>query len=345
MNISQPEKKLMKRRIFTMFIGAALVLGAATGGWFWLANQVDERFERRVERLAAQGKVLECNNQRVEGYPFRIGLYCDDIAYRDEASNVSFRAGEVRSAAQFYQPGFVIGEMDGPAVLKWSNLGDMILDWKLVRSSSKVTTDGIKRISLKLEDFSALWAEDNQGKLPQTGLSFLELHLRPANGEVGSPDIDLAIDARELRIENVLGTSLPPLQLKADGVVSQLSEVLKRGDELGSWIRANGLDLEFRSFEIGLKEGGSFAASGPLQVDRSGLVSGTLNVELSGIDQLADKLVETFPQMRQNMERVRQTLAIFAQSSGDGKVRMQLQIRRGSIMAGFIPLGYIPRLF
>ena len=148
MSKASPEKNLMKRRVVYMILTIGVLIGGGYFGWNYLAKQITTRVNTQISELAAQGKTLDCDNQRVEGFPFRVGLFCDEITYRDDAGEIFFKGGEVRSAAQFYQPGFVIGEMDGPALLKTPSWIDVNLNWKLARSSSRFKLEGLKRVSI-----------------------------------------------------------------------------------------------------------------------------------------------------------------------------------------------------
>ena len=345
MNNIQSEKKLMKRRIFYMVSAILLLVGASTLGWYFLAHQLGERVNLNTARLADQGKFIECDNQRVEGYPFRIGLFCDGISYEDRQNNSTFRAGQLRSAAQFYQPGFMIAELDGPGILDLPGPGKLELAWKLARSSSKISLDGIRRISLKLEELSVAAAAGNLKNTPDTDIKLLELHLRAAGDDVNSSDVDLAFYGSEVQIQNISGGNLPLLTIKADGGIADLNTALKSGVDLSRWVKSNGLYLQLRKLEINLVEGGAIKVWGPLQIGTNGLVSARLDVEVANIQALVSNFTAQNPQLGEAANSLRQASAIFEQGTSDGKAHIQIQISNGIIMAGIIPLGTLPRLF
>ena len=345
MNNPQPEKNLMKRRIIIMVLAILLLFGGGSAGWFFLANRVEAGLNRQVERLAEQGKRIECERQRMEGFPFRIGLFCDRISFEDVRKKISFNAGNLRSAAQFYQPGFVVGELDGPAQLKLPDIGQIKLDWKLARSSSKLFLEGLKRFSLEIKDLTATGVADNGQIMPQTQLTLLELHFRPGGDDTGSRDIEAAITASDVRIENKSGNNLPQLNVKADAVLSEINIALKSGQDLAEWIMENGLKIQLHKLDVGLMDGGGFSTSGALSVGVDGLISGKLDLEITDIQTLVENFTAQNQQLGENAEFLRQASAIFAQGTVDKKARIQIQINKGAMFAGFIPLGVLPPLF
>ncbi len=345
MNNPVDEKKLMHRRIIYVVLTFLLLGVGGTLGWKFLAGELESRLHSRIEHLASQGKVFQCNNQRVEGFPFRVGLFCDDIVFSDNARRLMLKAGKFRSAAQFYQPGFVVGELDGPAKLELAHLGGFNLRWKLARSSSKLSLDGIKRISASFEDFSAGKAENNSQNLPDIKLSLLELHLRAGGDDPQSADIEAVIELKDIRVDNFSDKYIPMMSVKADGVIADLNKTLKSGRDLIEWIGENGLNLQVNKLELGLKNGGSLLASGPVLIDRAGLVSAKLMVEVTGVENLVRSFSEQNPQLGKNAELLRSASMIFAQGAKNGKIRLAIQISKGNVSAGFIPLGVIPPLY
>ncbi|MCF6322282.1 MAG: DUF2125 domain-containing protein [Rhizobiaceae bacterium] len=339
------EKRLMRSRIVIIVLTLFVLIGGGTVGWYYLAGQVDGRMNEQVDRLAAQGKTLECANQQVKGYPFRVGLFCDQLFYEDKSSDFLFKAGELRTAAQFYQPGFIVGELDSPALLQTPGLVDLKLDWKLARTSTRLSVGGIKRISLQLDEIKAIGASGFLKDQPFADLKSLEIHLRPGGDDTGSADVDAVVKSAGIRFGEALRERLPPLSFNIDTVVSQLNTAIKNGEDLGKWARSNGVDVQVRNLEIGLENGGNLKASGPLRVGRDGLVNGDLAVEVNDIGAIVESFTALNPQLGETAKTIQTASMLFAQGSKDGKIRIKIQIRGGIMTMGFFPLGYIPRLF
>ncbi len=340
-----PENKRIKRRIIFMISTIVLLIGGMTIGWFYLANQIETRMNTQMAKLAEQGKTLNCINQRVEGYPFRVGLFCDQIIYDDQKGEKHFSAGNLRSAAQFYQPGFVVSELDSPAKLNLPAFPDLKLDWELARSSSRIYTDGLRRVSLKIDNLKVTGAN---GLIEDTGIvdfDLLELHVRPSGEETGSPDIETAINATGVQFFNALKEKLPPLDIKLDAVLTSLNKAIKSGKDISRSIRLNGLPLQVRNLELAMNNGARLSASGPLKIARDGLLEGTLNVEVEGFQQLIEEFAAQNPQLVETAKSLKAASSLFSNGSKDGIVRLNLQIRRGAVTMGFFPLGFIPKLF
>ena len=93
--------------------------------------------------------------------PLSSRFVCDRISYSDDAAGIAFKSVALRTAAQFYQPGFAVSEMDGPAQLKLPDEELLNINWKLVRSSPRISLGGLKRISLNFDDVKI--AQDSVG--------------------------------------------------------------------------------------------------------------------------------------------------------------------------------------
>ena len=57
----------------------------------------------------------ECVNLTARGFPFRIGLFCDRVAFEQPSAAMTLSAGAFRSAGQIYDPMRLVAELDGPA--------------------------------------------------------------------------------------------------------------------------------------------------------------------------------------------------------------------------------------
>ncbi len=341
MNNANTERKLIRRRIVYIALTALVLLGGGTLGWYYLANQISKWADDQIAVLASQGKIVECANQTVRGYPFRAGLFCDRIGYGDNAAGIQFNSGALRTAAQFYQPGFAVSEMDGPAQLKLPDEELLNITWKLVRTSTRISLGGLKRISLNFDDVKI--SQESAGDL--VALKQMELHLRPGDSDTGSPDIDAALDLKELRFGKILLEDRPALNVYFDGRLSEMNTILKSGHALRNWVQANGLDVQIRKFELASNGGGSFAVSGPLHIGKSGLISGKFNIEVQDLQKIVAEFNAQNPQLGESAQTIETVSAMISQGSKDGKLRLSIQVKNGVATMGFIPLGNIPPIF
>ena len=341
MNNANAERNLIRRRIVYIGLTALVLLGGGTLAWYYLANQISKWADDQIAVLAGQGKIVECANQTVRGYPFRAGLFCDRISYSDETARVLFKSGALRTAAQFYQPGLAVSEMDGPAQLKLPGEELLNINWKLVRSSTRISLGGLKRISLNFDDVKV--SQENVGDLVE--LKQMQLHLRPGESDTSSPDIDAALDLKGLRFGKILLDNRPALNVYFDGKLGALNTILKTGHDLRNWVQKNGLDVQIRKFELASDSGGSFAVSGPLHIGKNGLISGKFKFEVQDLKKLVAEFNAQNPQLGESAKTIQTVSAIISQGSKDGKLRLTIQVKNGVAAMGFIPLGNIPPVF
>jgi hypothetical protein len=345
MNKSPNKNNLMRRRLLYVFLTLVVLIAGSVFGWDYLAEKLESGLNKHVKKLAIQGKTLKCDNQRIEGFPFRVGLFCDEIFFEEPSKGIMFKAGKVRSAAQFYQPGFMVGEVDSPAQLSLPNTGRIDLQWKLAQTSSRISLAGVKRVSLNLENLVARKTNNNPQRIPDVYLSSLGLHIRAAGDDIASADAEIAIDLKSIQIKNLSEQLFPTTHFSADGVISGMNQTLKKGEDIEKWIREKGLKIQLHKLEFALADGGTFSASGPVRVNQSGLVSGKLDVKVVGIDNFVRILANHIPKLDENAKLIQAASMLFSQGAKNETLRLQLDIRNGNISAGFIQLGVIPPLF
>ena len=63
-----------------MWLAAFIVFLVAgwTAFWFWAAGELESRVQAGIATMNADGSV-NCENLVVNGYPFRLGLYCSSL--------------------------------------------------------------------------------------------------------------------------------------------------------------------------------------------------------------------------------------------------------------------------
>ncbi len=345
MSASQDERSLIKRRLVYAILTVFVLIGGATLGWYYLANQLHLQVNNEVDRLALQGKQLQCENQQVKGYPFRVGLFCDAVLYESKADKTLISTGNLRTAAQFYQPGFMVGELDGPTVLKTPGMVDMVLNWKLAKISTRLSLDGFKRLSFEATDFISTGLEGLTKDTPLAKVSSLQFHARPGGGETSSQDLELVLNGKGVRFGNLSESRNPTFRINIDGVLFMLNQAIKEGQGFSQWTKDNGLKLQIHKLEIALESGGSVIGSGPLVVGRDGLIDGNLDIAVVDIQKMVDNFTAQNPELGEMAKTIQAASLLFSQGAKDGKILMKIQIRKGIATMGFIPLGVIPALF
>src|SRR5512140_3638709 len=120
--LSQPPRR---RSRWGLFIAPVLLLIAAVAWsafWFFAASQVDVQADAWRAREAKAGRVYDCANRSVAGFPFRLEVRCADpsVALFSQAAGtplMNAKLDEILVVAQVWDPKRVIAEFKGPAVI------------------------------------------------------------------------------------------------------------------------------------------------------------------------------------------------------------------------------------
>lgn len=315
------------RRILWLVVFVLVVFGAYTAGWFWLASRIENGTRTALDSLIVRGIKAECANPKARGYPFRIGLYCDSVAFDQPSENVSVSAGAFRSAGQIYDPMKLVAELDGPAEVKVPGAGMVSLNWAVLRASTRLAKPLPKRLSL---EGSALSVGPSGGDKVASAETF-EGHMRP-NGA----DLDLAARFAGLALapQMVDGRSLPALSGEADISVADGVRLLGEGHQ-----GLRGTSGTVRNLTLRMGEAGSIAVTGPISVDADGLIDAELQVSLQDPQALAVSLSQIFPEAKRKIDQGVAGLAFLGSAPS-----LPLRISKGTASLGFIQLGKVPPL-
>lgn len=311
------------RRIRWLGIAVALVAAVYTAGWFYVADVIEKRAAEAIADANRGGVSAECANPAARGFPFRIGLWCDRVAYADAARGLGVTAGPFRSAGQIYDPLRLVAELDGPARVETA-AGGVDLAWQALRASVRLQQPVPKRLSLEGRDLSAAV----QGKALASVGAF-DAHMRP-NGA----DLDLAGSFDGLVLDPALlqGRVLPPLSSRSDLTVVDGVALLGAAEPS---LRGRAGTIRTLSLTAGPTAGLTLA--GPFSFDADGLLDANLQVTVSDPMALAEVLAAVFPE---NADAIRRGLAGIAALGG--RSPLPLMVVKGRAALGFIPLGDVP---
>lgn len=118
-----------RRRLWTVFIAPGLLLAVALGWsafWYIAAGKVDQAVDEWRAREASAGRVYDCANRSVAGYPFRLEVKCEgaSVTLRGQTADqaaaqapVTAKLGEILVVAQVYDPTRLIAEFKAPAMI------------------------------------------------------------------------------------------------------------------------------------------------------------------------------------------------------------------------------------
>lgn len=333
-----------KFTLFVLFIIALFCL--FTVGWYWAAGKVAETTDNAKSELARNGSVLKCNDQEVNGYPFRLGVFCSSIIFSDPANAISIKAEAFRSAAQLYRPGHVIAELDSPVDLQVPNLAPLTLDWENLATSTNISTNGLNRISVKSSDLE-ISANDFGIKDLLGTIKALEIHARPSPEDVTNASLDLAANIADWKVSDGGTKSIEPINFNLDVKIDGLLATIQRQQNLENWLRQFGANGEIRNLNIATQTGGEFSVKGPLSVSKNGLVSGELSFAIRDPETLIIYASKVFPPAAAMLVEAQPYIESLAKVT-DGTVELKnikLTIIDGRVQFGFLKIADIPRLF
>ena len=327
MTAADEKKPNYGRRILWLGVFVVLLCAGYTAGWFYLADLFENQAKETIARMNRNGVSAACDNPVAHGFPFRLGIYCDRIAFADPAEAVSFSAGSFRSAGQIYDPMRFVAELDSPATIDLPGSGPMNLIWDNMRASVRWAQPLPERISLEGDNVAASLADGT--RLGTVG--DVQAHVRP-NGA----DLDVATSFEGLVIDpsRVAGRNLPPLSGQTDVTIENGVGLVGSGIET---FRGQSGTIHEASLSSGPNTG--LTVSGPFSISEDGLIDADLKITIRDPNGLSVVFAAAFPE---NSDQI--IAGVSALSFMGNAPSLPLTIKKGKANISFVKLGKIPPL-
>jgi hypothetical protein len=307
-----------RRRFGWLTAFIVLLFGGYSAGWFYVADMLETRAGDAIQGFSRNGRAAECSDMKAEGFPFRIGLWCDSVRYEDARFAVA--ADSFRSAAQVYDPFHVVAELDSPATLDLPVVGPVEAAWDNLRASVNADFDFPQRASFELRGLKAALDRHQTSLEVKAG----EAHMR-RNGD----DLDVALSfSGALATGQRALANLPPLDGALDLTLNDGVRIALQGG--GS---PRGWSGTIRTLSISAGPDTGLTLSGPIAVDEQGLVNANLMIGIRNPAGISSILQAVFPKAG-NLS----SLAAL------GDTQLPLTIVNGHASLSFISLGAVPRL-
>jgi hypothetical protein len=313
------------RRIIWLAIFVVVLFGGYSIGWYYLADQLVTRARAGIADANRDGVTVECENPVARGFPFRLGIYCDSVAYANAAEAMGLTAGNLRTAGQIYDPMRFVAELDGPASVATPNVGQVNVDWEKLRASVRWARPLPERMSVEGGQLAATSAAG----APLATIGTFEAHMRP-NGR----DLDLASTFDGLQLDPALanGRTLPPLSGKYDLTINEGIDL--RGLQPEDLRGRSGV---IRDATLNIGPRGGVTVNGTFSVGENGLVDADLKVTVRDPEGLSAELVKIFPEKRREIRNVTSALTFMGNDP-----TLPLVIEGGEAKLAFFKLGDIP---
>ncbi|MFK7903066.1 MAG: DUF2125 domain-containing protein [Nitratireductor sp.] len=346
MNQTVLQKPKSKKTVITFVLLIILAIVAFTAFWFWAAQKITQTSHTLKTNLSNQGTVLNCENQEVKGYPFRLGVFCSSLSYANPIQGLDLSVSNIRSAAQLYKPGHFIVEIDAPLKLNAPKLAPLLIKWDDMRSSANISTSSFKRLSLEGKDIT-IAANDAGFESPIGSLNNLQLHLRPTPNKAEKNALDVSAALTKWQVVNNSGGFHEPLSIDINASLDQAMQLIQTRQDVMQYLKANGGSGVLNAATIKTDNGGDLQVSGPFEVSTNGRLSAKLTISLTEPKKLIDYATAIFPPLKNSTDEIMPFLEGFSNStSGKTKIEnLKININDGQIFLGFFQIGKVPRLF
>ncbi len=312
-----------------IFIVAACVI--YTAAWYFATNKVQNWLQDAMQSGRGSGYQIECPGLELKGFPFRVGLFCDSMTMQGHAYGAGLSTGAIRSAAQVYDPGHAVFEIDGPALLQPSVGLFGEFDWSLFHGSVIANLDGVDRMSIETNDATAALSSSFTNHRADVEVGQGALHVRQFSG-----DLDVVASASNAKVDTtLLRHQLPRFSATVDLTLAKLGGLLN-----GKRFAGGPVEGQMRRLALDFASQGSLAITGPFTISQDGYLSGEFDVQVEDFDALAAVLSASFPQSESTIMASRQLVADLSPDGKRGRVRVT--VSSGTILLGVIPVGFIP---
>lgn len=315
----------------TLWFGAAIFLFFAilSAAWFVAAHFIKAEISQRL----AENQKINCDDLKIIGFPFRMGVKCGSIEFIEPSPDLSVQAGALTTSTRIYAPKKHIAELQAPAQINL-NGQNIYLNWERALASTRLTKQ-FKPNDIRLEIQSATTSIEN------TNLPSLSAAKIFAAAITEQDEAKLFISADDAI---ALGATLPPLNIE---IASSLPDAQTLFDAPENWAKQMAaqekpIQIDEFTIQIGNDENaGTLLAKGVLSLDKTGLLSGKLELAMRNAERGIKDIESSLPSgIAQNTSLI---LAMTTPSSEDANLRRlpNLTFQKGRIRLGVIPLGTV----
>lgn len=295
-----------KQKLWRLFLMPALVLIAAAAWsafWFYAASQVDANVDAWRAREAKSGRVYDCGNRTVGGFPFRFEVTCSDARVTlvsqtaGAPAPVTVRLGRILVVAQVYDLKLLIAEFTAPATISGADQPSFTLGWSKARSSIAGLPAIPQRAAIVFDD-PAIDRANGQAAAPLARAKHVELHgrLADASTEQG-PVIETVLQISGGSLQELHPLLAEPFDADVRTRLDGLKDFSpKPWPERFRELQAAGGHVEIVQSRI--QQGDLIAvAAGTLRLNAGGRIEGELQMTVAGIEKLVpalgiDKMLE-----------------------------------------------------
>ncbi|MFG1477256.1 DUF2125 domain-containing protein [Xanthobacter sp. V4C-4] len=345
-----PSKRM--RSWFVIGPLAALVLLAVawSGVWVYAANRAEHEIDAWVDREAKLGRVWNCGERRLAGFPFRFELVCTDATLETRGGDpVRITAVAAHAVAQIWAPNHIVAEFVPPARVEDRASGRAYAaTWSQLQISGVGDLSGQpQRFSLAIRDPRLEEPADPSGRALLLA-RLLEFHVRRVPGPSGPDGLEYAagLTGGESAVLTEAG-SPGPVDLTLQGLVTAAADLrpMPLAQRLKAWAAAGGV-ARLDRFAVTTPQVVA-AAKGELSLDIGGRLNGNLDLGFSGLNDLVKQL-DRAGLVPGELAPIIGALAMVGKPAtveGRKGVTFALGFKAGTLRLGGFPVGMVPPAF
>ena len=287
-----------RRRLWPVFVMPGLVVVLAIGWsvfWYVASSEIGRQFERWQAREAKAGRVYNCGDLSVGGYPFRFEVSCANASASLAAQTASQapidgRVARILAVAQVYNPKLLIAEFTAPATIVPQGGQSLTARWSLAQASVYGLPEEPQRVALVFDN-PTVERIVSAVQSPLMRAKHVELHGRIVEGSVDNhPVIDAALELDGAVAEGVHPLAAQPFDLTAQARLKGLANFApKPWPERFREIQAANGNIQIVNSRI--QQGDIIAvASGTLGLSPQGKLDGELKMTVAGLEKIIPAL-------------------------------------------------------
>jgi hypothetical protein len=287
-----------KRRrwgLYTPFLLLTLAFIGWLASWALIRTTVWQGMDDWLAAEAREGRVWQCPERQIGGFPFRIEIYCTapEGVITSNIGTWRARLNKLTVIGQVYGTGHYIAEAEGPIVVAFPQGGTFELNWRNAQLSLQHNQNILVRLSSVMEGVALRLIRPDANTPVILTADRSALHVRP-NPQLFSTQgaYDLNYTAHNIAndaLNDAFGGN-DAMKLTLDAVLSQAIALVTRSmpESIDTW-RYLGGKLIMRSVDIQKGER-QVLARGELGLDAQRRLEGRIDLSATGIEPLIARL-------------------------------------------------------
>ena len=333
------------RRGATITAIVTVLLVALWCGYWFASNRIAANaMENLIASLAADGRAVDCTQNVTGGFPFSLDLDCSQPSFNDRQAGMAVGLARLTATAPVYWPGSVTAALAAPMAIDAPSQGIAFdANWSRAVATADAGLSGLNRVSFELDELTVAAKPGAEKPLfNKLTASRASLVAEPAGGSA----YHFGLTADDIQTKIRKGAEIPGLAAEMDIVAHDVGGSLGTDPRatLRAWL-ATGGTVDVRNLLVSLG-GSSVRARGTLRLSPAGLLSGDLNLRLTGLKKLPKAIGKLKPGAENQVKQWIGAASMFTKPvEGDEDAReLPLALRDGVVSVGVISIGTIPRL-